>query len=102
LDEGGVEGFISHGSAKGVCSVCFDAWLPFRRLLHGEDGVSGVRVDVESVHDVVKGGGGFLVAYFEGTADVGGEGVVAWEGGRQRAVQRQIWLIARYMGRIPV
>ena len=61
--------------------MCFDAWLPFGGLLYREDGLSGVRVDVESVHDVMKGGWEFLGAYFDSTVDVGGEGVVAWESG---------------------
>ena len=52
--------------------MCFDAWLPFRGLSYGEDGLGGVGVDFEGVHDVVKRGGEFLGAYFGGSADVGG------------------------------
>ena len=63
-DEGGVEGFFGHGLAKGGGDVNFDAWLPFCGLLYGEDGFSGVGVNVECVHGVVARGGELLWADF--------------------------------------
>jgi hypothetical protein len=55
------------------------AWLPFWCLSNRENGLSGVWIDVEGVHGVVKRGGEFLQAYFDSAVDVGVEGVVAWE-----------------------